>query len=66
MPKTPEIIHHGARTGVTGSCHELRLAADCAVLVDCGLFQGAEESEGGPGRGGWSSIFPSSTSGPWW
>lgn len=37
-----EIIHHGAVTGVTGSCHQLKLDADCSVLIDCGLFQGAE------------------------
>ncbi len=37
-----EIVHHGATDGVTGSCHELRLASGDSVLVDCGLFQGAE------------------------
>ncbi|GAL08681.1 metallo-beta-lactamase family protein RNA-specific [Photobacterium aphoticum] len=36
-----QIIHHGAYEGVTGSCHELRWA-DYGILVDCGLFQGAE------------------------
>ncbi|WP_299013461.1 MBL fold metallo-hydrolase RNA specificity domain-containing protein [uncultured Photobacterium sp.] len=36
-----QIIHHGARVGVTGSCHELRLGA-YGFLVDCGLFQGEE------------------------
>lgn len=25
MPGYPQILHHGARSGVTGSCHELRL-----------------------------------------
>ncbi|HLB31586.1 MAG TPA: MBL fold metallo-hydrolase, partial [Gammaproteobacteria bacterium] len=39
-----EIIHHGAVHGVTGSCHELRLASGQGVLIDCGLFQGAETS----------------------
>lgn len=39
-----EIIHHGAFDGVTGSCHELRLASGDGVLVDCGLFQGEEAS----------------------
>ena len=58
MPSYPEILHHGARTGVTGSCHELRLAADCGLLVDCGLFQGAEESEGGAGEGRLGLDFP--------
>lgn len=38
-----EIIHHGGRHGVTGSCHELRLGDDFGLLVDCGLFQGEEE-----------------------
>jgi metallo-beta-lactamase family protein len=39
--------HHGAVNGVTGSCHELFVDANHSVLVDCGLFQGAEVS----GRG---------------
>lgn len=38
------LLHHGAVRGVTGSCHELRLGDDFGVLVDCGLFQGAETS----------------------
>lgn len=37
-----EILHHGAVNGVTGSCHQLKLASGVSVLVDCGLFQGAE------------------------
>lgn len=37
-----EIKHHGAINGVTGSCHELLLNADTSVLIDCGMFQGAE------------------------
>ncbi|WP_404363691.1 MBL fold metallo-hydrolase RNA specificity domain-containing protein [Marinobacter sp.] len=37
-----EIKHHGATTGVTGSCHEL-VVGDSGILVDCGLFQGEEE-----------------------
>ena len=37
-----EVVHHGAVTGVTGSCHQLKVGSDCSVLVDCGLFQGAE------------------------
>jgi len=42
-----EIKHHGATSGVTGSCHELSLTSDdhhskSAVLIDCGLFQGNE------------------------
>ncbi len=47
MSKT--IVHHGAVDGVTGSCHELRLGDGRSVLVDCGLFQGAETSPGGAG-----------------
>ena len=42
--------HHGARDGVTGSCHELMLDDRRSLLVDCGIFQGAEiagSSEGG-------------------
>lgn len=42
--KTPTFLHHGAVDGVTGSCHEYRLADDFAILIDCGLFQGAEIS----------------------
>lgn len=38
----PEIIHHGAASGVTGSCHRVRLDADRSLLVDCGLFQGED------------------------
>lgn len=40
-----EITHHGAVSGVTGSCHQLTLSTGEALLVDCGLFQGAENSE---------------------
>lgn len=36
------IHHHGAVTGVTGSCHEVAFNGDESLLVDCGLFQGAE------------------------
>lgn len=39
-----EIIHHGAVEGVTGSCHQLLIDSKNSVLVDCGLFQGAEVS----------------------
>jgi metallo-beta-lactamase family protein len=45
-------IHHGAVNGVTGSCHQLVLPDGQSVLVDCGLFQGAETSpDGGAGPG---------------
>ncbi|MFC6669728.1 MBL fold metallo-hydrolase RNA specificity domain-containing protein [Marinobacterium aestuariivivens] len=46
----PEILHHGARNGVTGSCHQLRIDGRHSLLIDCGLFQGAETS--GDGRSG--------------
>jgi hypothetical protein len=35
------ITHHGAIDGVTGSCHRLTLPGGDAVLVDCGLSEGA-------------------------
>jgi len=38
----PTILHHGARDGVTGSCHQLFVEGRNSLLVDCGLFQGAE------------------------
>jgi len=46
MPKIT-ISHHGAVKGVTGSCHELHLNPENSVLIDCGLFQGAETSPNG-------------------
>ncbi len=42
-----DVIHHGAFEGVTGSCHELLLDSDHSLLIDCGLFQGAETSGSG-------------------
>lgn len=36
------VIHHGAHHGVTGSCHQLVVDSTRSVLVDCGLFQGAD------------------------
>jgi metallo-beta-lactamase family protein len=39
-----KILHHGAVNGVTGSCHELSVADGSGILIDCGLFQGAETS----------------------
>ncbi|PML81022.1 MBL fold metallo-hydrolase RNA specificity domain-containing protein [Enterovibrio norvegicus] len=35
------IIHHGAKDGVTGSCHQLN-TDEGKLLIDCGLFQGDE------------------------
>ncbi len=43
------IKHHGAVQGVTGSCHELFVGSGQSVLVDIGLFQGAETSGAGAG-----------------
>lgn len=43
------IFHHGATSGVTGSCHELTLsgkAGESGILIDCGLFQGQDEGRG--------------------
>lgn len=37
-----QIIHHGAVNGVTGSCHQLDINSQSSILIDCGLFQGAE------------------------
>ncbi len=36
------VIHHGALHGVTGSCHQLVIDPTRSVLIDCGLFQGAD------------------------
>jgi metallo-beta-lactamase family protein len=51
-----DIKHHGAVTGVTGSCHELVLTAltgsdpegsdPRGILIDCGLFQGEDAGKG--------------------
>ena len=43
----PHIAHHGAVTGVTGSCHELQLDRKKSVLIDCGIFQGSDSSPHG-------------------
>ncbi len=43
----PRIVHHGARHGVTGSCHQLFIEGDNSLLIDCGLFQGAETAPDG-------------------
>lgn len=43
----PRIIHHGARMGVTGSCHQLWMDDCNSLLIDCGQFQGADEAQGG-------------------
>jgi metallo-beta-lactamase family protein len=53
-----EILHHGAVRGVTGSCHELQANDDFAILVDCGLFQGAETSGTGATKDKLEIDFP--------
>ena len=53
-----EILHHGAVGGVTGSCHELRVGDSDAILIDCGLFQGAENSGEGAHAGNLAIEFP--------
>jgi len=55
---TLTITHHGAVDGVTGSCHQLTLPDGQAVLVDCGLFQGAETSRDGAGPNRLEINFP--------
>jgi metallo-beta-lactamase family protein len=45
------ISHHGAVSGVTGSCHELSITPpdrshpSAGILIDCGLFQGADAAD---------------------
>jgi metallo-beta-lactamase family protein len=53
-----EILHHGAVGGVTGSCHELRVSDRDAILIDCGLFQGAENSGKGANARNLAIEFP--------
>ncbi|WP_322789148.1 MBL fold metallo-hydrolase [Thiohalocapsa halophila] len=45
--ETRQIFHRGAVDGVTGSCQQLTLDDGRAVLVDCGLFLGAEAGPDG-------------------
>lgn len=47
MHSYPRIHHHGTGSGVTGSCHQLHMDDQHSLLVDCGLFQGAETSADG-------------------
>lgn len=57
-----EITHHGAVDGVTGSCHELQWQTDSgakqSILIDCGLFQGAEVSGDGSKADKLEIAFP--------
>lgn len=58
----PDILHHGAKDGVTGSCHQLLMDAQHSLLIDCGLFQGAETSlEGKSGADRLTIEFPLDT-----
>ena len=58
----PHIEHHGAKEGVTGSCHQLRMNAGTSLLIDCGLFQGNDASiPDGPGADRLSIEFPLDT-----
>ncbi len=43
----PDIEHHGAKDGVTGSRHQLHMDASYSLLIDCSLFQGNETSSDG-------------------
>ncbi len=43
MAAYPQLEFHGGITGVTGSCYELRISQESGILIDCGLFQGADE-----------------------
>ena len=52
------ITHHGAVDGVTGSCHQFTLDDGQSVLIDCGLFQGAETSKEGAGANRMEIEFP--------
>ncbi|NLY59870.1 MAG: MBL fold metallo-hydrolase [Gammaproteobacteria bacterium] len=54
----PYIEHHGATSGVTGSCHQLHLSPQHSVLIDCGLLQGDEASERGARAGDLNIEFP--------
>ena len=58
----PRVLHHGAKDGVTGSCHQLLMDSQHSLLIDCGLFQGAETSaEGTSGADRLAIEFPLDT-----
>lgn len=59
----PHILHHGAISGVTGSCHQLRMDAQHSLLADCGLFQGAYDAspDGEAGGDNLAIDFPISS-----
>ncbi|BCG23473.1 hypothetical protein TUM18999_16640 [Pseudomonas tohonis] len=43
----PSIVHHGSVTGVTGFYNQSQIDDEYALVMDCGLFQGAEASPEG-------------------
>lgn len=47
MQELAKVVHHGAKNGVTGSCHQIFIDDHNSFLIDCGLFQGAETSPEG-------------------
>ncbi len=54
----PRVIHRGATDGVTGSCHQYFINEQQSVLIDCGLFQGIEQSRGKAGADSAQIDFP--------
>ncbi len=56
-----KIIHHGAIDGVTGSCHELVIDETHSILVDCGLFQGEDETDSATSTSQLEIEFPISS-----
>lgn len=61
IKNTAKISHHGAINGVTGSCHELHIDKKNSILIDCGLFQGAETSPNGSKQDHLAIDFPIQT-----
>lgn len=39
-----KVLHHGGKSTVTGSCHELVLQ-NRSVLIDCGLLKGQNNTQ---------------------
>ncbi len=39
------VVHYGALNGVTGSCHQLVISDSRSLLIDCGMFQGADAKD---------------------
>jgi len=52
------IVHHGGRFGVTGSCHELQMGSAASLLIDCGLSQGDNTAKEGRNKRGSVIDFP--------